>query len=54
MCFLGFIRFNKTFIACGYRNYENVFTHEYHIPLDVALGEYDKFSHFPHQHVINV
>jgi hypothetical protein len=23
-------------------------------PLDVALGEYDKFSHFPHQHVINV
>jgi hypothetical protein len=23
MCFLGFIRYNKTFIACGYRKYEN-------------------------------
>ena len=33
MCFLGFIRYNKTFIACGYRKYENLFTHEYHIPL---------------------
>jgi predicted AlkP superfamily phosphohydrolase/phosphomutase len=33
MCFLGFIRYNKTFIACGFRKYENVFTHEYHIPL---------------------
>ena len=33
MCFLGFIRYNKTFIACGYRKYENLFTYEYHIPL---------------------
>jgi hypothetical protein len=32
MSFLGFIRYNKTFIACGFRKYENVFTHEYHIP----------------------
>ena len=31
MCFLGFIRYNKTFIACGFRKYENVFT----------LGKYD-------------
>jgi hypothetical protein len=37
VCFLGFIRYNKTFIACGFRKYENVFTHEYHIP----LGKYD-------------
>jgi hypothetical protein len=34
MCFLGFIRYNKTFIACGFRKYENLFTHEYHIPLE--------------------
>jgi hypothetical protein len=34
MCFLGFIRYNQTFsIACGFRKYENLFTHEYHIPL---------------------
>ena len=33
MCFLGLIRYNKTFIACGYRKYESLFTHEYHIPL---------------------
>jgi hypothetical protein len=31
MCFLGFIRYNKTFIAYGFRKYENLFTHEYHI-----------------------
>jgi hypothetical protein len=36
MCFLGFIRYNKTFIACGYRKYENLFTHEYHIPSPVC------------------
>jgi hypothetical protein len=29
MCFLGFIRYNKTFIAYGFRKYENLFTHEY-------------------------
>ena len=23
-CFLGFIRYNKTFIACGFRKYENL------------------------------
>ena len=33
VCFLGFISYNKTFIPCGFRKYENVFTHEYHIPL---------------------
>jgi hypothetical protein len=33
MWFLGFIRYNKTFIACRFRKYENLFTHEYHIPL---------------------
>ena len=37
MCFLGFIWYNKTFIACGYRKCEKLFTHEYHI----LLGEYD-------------
>ena len=33
MCFLGFIRYNKTFIACRFRKYENLFTQEYHILL---------------------
>ena len=33
MLFLGFIRYNKTFIACGFRKCENLFTHDYHIPL---------------------
>jgi hypothetical protein len=33
MCFLGFIRYNKTLIAWGFRKYENLFTHEYHISL---------------------
>ena len=37
MCFLSFIRYNKTFIACRYRKYENVFAHEHHIP----RGEYE-------------
>ena len=31
--YLGFIRYNKTFIACEFRKYEHLFTHEYHIPL---------------------
>jgi hypothetical protein len=26
MCFLGFIRYNKTFIACGFRKYENLYS----------------------------
>ena len=30
MCFLGFIRYNKTFIACGFRKYEN-FPHQHAI-----------------------
>jgi hypothetical protein len=33
--------YNKTFIACGFRKYENVFPHEYHISLGLALKEYD-------------
>ena len=41
MCFLDFIRYNKTFIA-----YENLFTHEYHIP----LGEYDTLG-WIHLHI---
>ena len=42
MCFLGFIRYNKTFIAYRFRKYENSFTHEYIIfPLGIALREYD-------------
>ena len=32
MCFLGFIRY-KTLIARGFRKYEILFTHEYHISL---------------------
>ena len=29
MCFLGFIRYNKTFIACRFGKYENLFLHQY-------------------------
>ena len=55
MCFLGFIRYNKTFIACGNRKYENLFTHKYHIALGGILYSWvNKFSYFPHQHAINV
>ena len=59
MCFLGFIRHNKTFIACGFRKYENVFTHEYHIrlgrcPQEIWYSWVNTFSYFPHQHAINV
>jgi hypothetical protein len=59
MCFLGFIRYNKTFRTCGYRKYENLFTHEYHIPLErcprgIWYSCVDKFSYVPHQHAINV
>ena len=32
MCFLCFIQYNKTFIACGYRKYE------------ILFGEYDTFE----------
>jgi hypothetical protein len=38
MCFFGFIRYNKTLIACGFRKYENIFTHKYHI----LLGRYPR------------
>ena len=59
MCFLGFIRYNKTFIACGCRKYENLFTLEYHIslgrfPRGIWYSWVNKFSYFPHQHAINV
>ena len=49
MCFLGFIWYNKTFIACGFRKYENLFTHEYHI----SSGEYDTLGSFGwiHAHI---
>ena len=59
MCFLGFIRYNKTFIACRLRKNENWFSHEYHIPLGscpqgIWYSCVNKFSYFPHQHAINV
>jgi hypothetical protein len=59
MCFLGFIRYNKTLIACGFRKCENVFTLEYHIPLvccpqGIWYSWVNKYSYFPHQHAINV
>ena len=59
MCFLGFIWYNKTFIACGFRKYENLFTHEYHIsfgrcPRGIWYSWVNKCSYFPHQHAINV
>jgi hypothetical protein len=59
MYLLCFIRYNKTFIACEYRKYENVFTHEYYIPLGrcprgIWYTWVNKFSYFPHQHAINV
>ena len=59
LCFLGFIRYNKTFIACRFRKYEHLFTHEHHIPLGLCpqgIWYYwvNKCSYFPHQHAINV
>jgi hypothetical protein len=58
-CFLSFIRYNKTLIACGFRNYEILFIHEYHIPLGCSpqwiwYSWVNTFSYFPHQHAINV
>jgi hypothetical protein len=52
MCFLGFIWYNKTFLSCGFRKYENVFTHEYHIPLgscprEIWYSWVNTFSHSP-------
>ena len=57
--FSWFHWYNKTFIACMFRKYENLFTHEYHIPLGrCPLGIWqswmNKFSYFLHQHAINV
>jgi hypothetical protein len=59
MCFLGFIRYNKTFIACEFRKYEHLFTHEYHIPLGrcpqgIWYSWMNKCSYFPDHHAINV
>jgi hypothetical protein len=59
MCFLRFIWYNKTFLACGLRKYENVFTNEYHIPLGrcpQGIWYYwvNTCSYFPHQHALNV
>jgi hypothetical protein len=53
MCFLGFILYNKTFITCEFRKYENLLTHEYHIPLGccpqgIWYSWVNKFSYFPH------
>jgi hypothetical protein len=50
---------NKTFIACWFRKYENLFTQEYHIllgrcPQGIWNSWVNKFSYFPHQHAINV
>jgi hypothetical protein len=52
ICFLGFIRYNKIFITWGFRKYENLFTHEYHIPLgrcpwEIWYSWVNKFSYFP-------
>ena len=59
MCFLGSIRYSKTFITCGFRKYENLFTHVYHIhlgrcPREIWYSWVNKFSYFPHQHAINI
>ena len=59
MYFLGFIRYNKTFMACEFRNYEHLFTHEYAIPIGrcpQGIWYYwvNTFSYFPHQHAIYV
>ena len=59
MCFIGFSRYNKTFIGGRFRKYENLFTHEYHIPLEccpqgIWYSWVNKFSYFPHQHAIKV
>ena len=55
---LGFIRYNKTFIACGFGKYQNLFTHEYHIPLGrcpqgIWYSWVNKFSYFTRQYAIN-
>ena len=51
--------YNTTVIACGYRKYDNVFSHEYHIhlghcPRGIWYSWVNKSSFFPHQHAINV
>jgi hypothetical protein len=52
MCFLGFIRYNKTFIAWGSGNVKM------HSPTRCVQGIWyslvNKFPYFPHQHAINV
>ena len=59
MRFLDFVRYNKTFIVCVFMKYENLFTHEYHIPHRrcpqwIWYSWVNTFSYFPHQHGINV
>ena len=59
ICFLGFICYKKTFIACGCKKYENLFTHKYHFllgccPRGIWYSWVNKFSYFPYQHAINV
>ena len=41
MCFLGFIRYNKTFIACGFRKYEIYSPTSIIFPSGVAFGKND-------------
>ena len=41
MCFLGFIRYNNTFIACGFRKYEINSLTSIIFPSGVSLREYD-------------
>ena len=58
MWFLSFILYNKTFIACWFRKYENLFTHEYHIPLGccpqgIWYSWVNKYSYLPHHYAIN-
>ena len=57
MCFLGFIRYNKTLIACGSGNIKMYSPTSIIFLSGVALREYswvNTFSYFPHQHAINV
>ena len=59
MCLVCFIRYNKTFISWGFRKCENVFTHEYNIPLGrcphgIWYSSVNKLPYFLHQHAIHV
>jgi hypothetical protein len=59
MCFLGFILWYYTFIACWWGKYENLFNQEYHIPWGqrprgIWCSWVNKFSYFLNLHAINV